>query len=113
MQFWDYSIEFKEKLTMKDWANVFRVRNKRKRDDNDDNGLSYVFDMFVVLCATINGSVKTDLEKLEFIQWITDFDLFNAIVDEIDKIQKKESEAAEEKKKTLNTTLENDWTQAQ
>lgn len=113
MQFEQYNIEFKEKLTMKDRSDICRVRNKRKTDGNDDNGLSYMFDMFVILCAAINGSVKTDSEKLEFIQSITDFTLFNAIVDEIDKLEKRESERAEEKKKTLNITSENDWAQGQ
>lgn len=113
MQFEQYNIEFKEKLTMKDRSDIFRVRNKRRADGSDDNWLSYMFDMFVILCATINGNVKTDSEKLEFIQSITDFALFNAIVDEIDKLEKRESEKAEEKKKTLNITSENDWVQGQ
>ena len=115
MQIGSYTIEFKEKLTMKDWSDIFRVMNKWKSVStwDNDNWFSYVFDMFAVLCMTINWSIKTQQEKLEFIQSITDFEVFNAIADEIDEIQKRESEITEEKKKTLNTALESDWTQAQ
>ena len=93
--FWNTTIVFKEQITMKDRQILSNCA--KKRQENGDE-IQLAFDAFPVRVLTIDWQVKTDAEKKERIENLTDLNLFKEIWAVISELQTKATGIDEKKK---------------
>lgn len=93
--FWNTTIVFKEQITMKDRQILSNCA--KKRQENGDE-IQLAFDAFPVRVVSIDGVVKTDAEKKERIENLTDLNLFKEIWSVISELQTKATGIDEKKK---------------
>lgn len=94
--FWETKIEFKDQLTMKDFQ-ICSIATKQRQKDQDEVWLC--FKLFPVFCLKINGETKTELEKTERIENLTDFKLFTELTEVMWEIEQRFMQWLDEKKK--------------
>ena len=94
--FWNYEIEFKDIITMKTFQAI-SIALKWYQEKQDEVWLA--FTLFPLVCEKINGEEKTEEQKKEWIEWLTDFQIFNDICSTIGELQTKYMWWMDEKKK--------------
>lgn len=102
---WTFKIEFKEEMTMRDRQKLL-IAQKQYMKTTDE--MQVAFDTFVILCSKIDGVEKTDQEKMDFIQWLSDMDVFVKIQTTMTDIANKMETGLEKKKKMPNINSKNE-----
>ena len=105
--FWQDVIVFKDKINMRDRQTISNVIKKRNEDKDE---MQMTFDIFPVRVVSINGQTDmTDDQKRQWIENLTDFQLFKEVGEFIGELQMKASWIDEKKKinSPLNSTS---WT---
>ena len=94
--FWETKIEFKDLITMKDFQ-LCSIATKQRQKDQDEIWLA--FKLFPTLCLKINGETKTDQEKREWIENLTDLKIFTELTEVMWEIETRFAQWLDEKKK--------------
>jgi len=105
--FWQDKIVFKETINMKDRQKISWFIRKRTEDKDD---MQMTFDIFPVRVISINWNAEmTDEQKKEWIENLTDLEMFKEIWETIWELQQKAS-GVDEKKKTELVSNSTNWT---
>ena len=105
--FWQDKIVFKEKINMKERQTISNVIKKRTEDKDE---MQMTFDIFPVRVLSINGNAEmTDDQKKEWIENLTDLEMFKQIGETIWELQMQAS-WVDEKKKIDSVTNSTNWT---
>ena len=103
--FWQDKIVFKEKINMRERQIISNVVKKRTEDKDE---MQMTFDIFPVWVVSINGNAEmTDDQKKEWIENLTDLEMFKQIGETIGELQMQASWVDEKKKINSNTNLTN------
>ena len=94
--FWETKIEFKDLITMKDFQ-ACSIATKQRQKDQDEIWLA--FKLFPVLALRINGETKSEQEKREWIENLTDLTIFTQLVETMGEIETRFAQWIDEKKK--------------
>ena len=94
--FGETKIEFKDLITMKDFQ-ICSNATKQWQKDNDEIWLA--FKLFPVLVLKINWETKTDEEKKQWIENLTDLKLFTELTEVMWEIETRFVQGLDEKKK--------------
>lgn len=94
--FWQDKIVFKEKITMRDRQKISQAVREREKSEDE---MQLTFDIFPVWVVSINGKEMTDAEKKEWIENLSDFQLFKEIGEVVGNLQM-DASWIDEKKKT-------------
>lgn len=103
--FWQDKIVFKEKITMRDRQKISQAVREREKSKDE---MQLTFDIFPVWVVSINGKEMTDAEKKEWIENLSDFQLFKEIGEVVGNLQMNAS-WIDEKKKTELVTNSTNW----
>jgi len=96
---------FKEKLTMLDWQ---KVKNFTKMFMNDSDDIELCFNIFPVMCTSVDWQTLSDQEKLDFIKNIDDMEVFTEISECLAEIQTNIAEEFQKKKTNMNMNSESE-----
>lgn len=83
--FWQDKIVFKEKINMKERQKISSIVRKRQEDKDE---MQMTFDIFPVRVASINwNNEMTDDQKKEWIENLTDLNLFKEVAEVLGELQ--------------------------
>jgi len=83
--FWQDKIVFKEKINMKERQKISSIVRKRQEDKDE---MQMTFDIFPVRVASINWNTEmTDDQKKEWIENLTDLNLFKDVAEVLGELQ--------------------------
>lgn len=94
--FWETEIEFKDLITMKDFQ-LCSLATKQRQVDHDEIWLA--FKLFPILCMRINGEMKSEAEKIQWIENLTDIKIFTELTEVMWEIETRFASGLDEKKK--------------
>lgn len=78
-----------------------KVSNERKKYNETKDEFELCFNLFPIVCISINDQLVDDKNKIEYIKWIDDMQVFNEVSEVLAQIRTDIANEVEKKKKNI------------